>query len=140
MTRLFSIFVGCLVSVIFLAPASDAVLVNTRLQEFEIIDSDETLELDLHDYFQNYPDPGPVATFSFTMPVPAEGDNEWLDYHGIPVKAYKLASGETYTDPYAHSANDFLWTDFQVQFQLWADKAPGTVASTSVLNGVNLSI
>ncbi|NDV60940.1 hypothetical protein G0Q06_00585 [Puniceicoccales bacterium CK1056] len=106
------------------------VLLNTRLYPFENLTQDQdTLQLDLQDFFQTYPAPGPVATLNIRKPV-SEGLKIFsVDSNSVELMSYKLASGGSYDDPYSVSANDFEWTEHQVQFQLLGDEAPLTVAN-----------
>ena len=69
MTRALTFLIACAAA----APLTgQSVLVNTRLQPMEFVDPAEQLTLDLREYFQFYPEPGPVATFTISMPQ-AEG-------------------------------------------------------------------
>lgn len=132
---------------------SQEVLVNTRLNSRETIDPEATLHLELRDYFQKYAAPGPVATFTIYMPVPAgmkyltpeldlsdkPSDDPGTTY--TPMMTYELAEGGTYDDPIKYRddpdfrwekdlyAADFRWEEYLVEYQLLADEAPITVAN-----------
>lgn len=133
MTRILTVLLICLGT---LPAFGQTVLVNTRLPEFKIIDYGEELTLDLREFFQNYPEPGPVATFTFSLPVqnpnPESEDGLW-QYVGATDSArimrYELASGEAYEDPYKVTADQYVWQEHSVQYRLLADRAPVTVAN-----------
>ena len=109
---------------------AQTVLLNTRLYPFENLTRDQdTLQLDLQEFFQTYPSPGPVATLSIRKPI-SEGLKIFsVDSNSVELMSYQLASGGSYDDPYSVSANEFAWTEHQVQFQLFGDEAPLTVAN-----------
>jgi len=121
---------------------SQEVLVNTRLHAEEAIHIDETFELDLRDCFQMYPAPGPVATLTVYMPVPdkimyltpdLELSSDPSDTPGVsytPLMTYKRQDGTSYDDPFAVTdAADFIWETHAIEYQLFADEAPVTVAN-----------
>lgn len=113
-------------------------LVNTRLQTDQFIEKDDLLTLDLADYFQFYPESGPVATFSITKPVALGLDTfsvSSIDGEGNPIEVevrvmrYELADGGSYDDPYAVTADEFRWTEETIDFALFPAEAPITVAN-----------
>jgi cyclophilin family peptidyl-prolyl cis-trans isomerase len=106
------------------------VFLNTRLHPSETLTLDQTtLQLDLQDFFQTYPSPGPVATLSISKPV-SEGLRTFtINASEVEMMSYKLASGGSYDDPYAISASEFEWTEHTVQYQLLGTEAPLTVAN-----------
>jgi cyclophilin family peptidyl-prolyl cis-trans isomerase len=106
-----------------------SVLVNTRLQPAETLAANDVLQLDLKDFFKRYPEPGPVATFTIFMPEPDGMRTYQVGDQTIETMGYKLASGESYDDPYAVAASDFAWTEHAVEFQLLPAEAPVTVAN-----------
>lgn len=124
--------------------ASEAdVLLNIREHEPFLLELGQTFTMDLGDYFQIYSEPGPVATFQLRMPVQTgfqqllyktTGNNiPDFDPEGptIEVMTYELTSGESYAhlfDP-AASAENFVFKNYDVNFQLLADVAPGTVGN-----------
>lgn len=117
--------------------------VNIRLHPGEVIASGETFQLDLREFFQRYPDPGPVATFQLRMPVedgwmevdpgtgllsPLTTDIEEVD----PRKrfmTYKTLTGETYDNVVGAFPEDLVWKEETIEFQLRADVVPLTVAN-----------
>ncbi len=139
MLRQTSLSLACLLAGI--CPAAAEVLVNTQLYPEEILNLDETLQLGLQDYFQRYADPGPVATFTLYMPVQDGFKELYVERatDGTPLEdgitetlmTYKLASGDTYNNPYAEAAfaENFVWQEYQVDYNLLADQAPVTVAN-----------
>lgn len=152
MRLFFSISTGLLLLATSL-PAQE-VLVTTRLHPTETIAHNSALELDLADFFQRYPAPGPVATFTIPMPV-SDGERELFlevqtdengqtltDENGFPLldtsEDTKMAEMPTFQlqegDPYQHAlevhdADQFQWETHSVSFQLFADEAPVTVAN-----------
>jgi cyclophilin family peptidyl-prolyl cis-trans isomerase len=106
-----------------------SVLVNTRLHSLETLRTSDSLQLDLRDYFQSYASPGPVATFTIFMPEP-DGLREFtIGNQPVETMAYQLTSGDSYDDPYAVSAEEFVWNEHTVEFQLLPQEAPVSVAN-----------
>lgn len=104
-------------------------VVNTRLQSFQTIRAGENVQLDLTQYFQTYASPGPVATFTLSMPVPDGRKTFTIGGQEVELMTYKLRSGESYADPYAVEASQFEWTEHTIAFQLLASEAPVSVAN-----------
>lgn len=111
-------------------PLPADILVNTRLSPEASIEKPQTLELNLRDYFQVYPDPGPVATFNFRMPVQA-GQRQLSvgDGQSFSIMTYELESGGTYDNFYDVRAAEYKWESYSLQWQLLANLAPVTVAN-----------
>jgi cyclophilin family peptidyl-prolyl cis-trans isomerase len=149
MIRCACILMGCLMAGM---TASADVLTTTRLYPEAWVDRSQPLELDLGDFFQVFPNPGPIASFTFRLPeqtgvkqlkIDFEQDafqNPIYDNDGrfIPIydgsrtaniMTYKLLSGQEYDHFYAVAPEDFVWNDHFVQFQLLADVAPVTVTN-----------
>jgi len=135
-------FTGLLIFFMTASLFSQEIVVNTRLHAREAIDPSETFQLELRDYFQSYAAPGPVATFTIYMPVPSgtkyltpelDLSTEPSDTPGVtytPLMTYQLADGGSYTNPYrVEDAGDFTWEEHLVEYQLFADEAPITVAN-----------
>ncbi|MEX0331152.1 MAG: peptidylprolyl isomerase [Puniceicoccaceae bacterium] len=112
-------------------PLQGDILVNTRLSPEASVTKSQALELDLRDFFQVYPEPGPVATFNFRMPVQAGPRQLSLNDGGqtYQIMTYELESGGTYDNFYDVRATDFKWESHSLQWQLLADVAPVTVAN-----------
>lgn len=126
MTRQLPLILACLWTV---SAAGQTVLLNTRLHPSEILETGQGLELDLQDYFQSFPTPGPVATFTIRMPQQEGVDTFNIDGNDVPLMRYKLQSGESYEDPRDVEASAFVWEEHTVAFQLLGDEAPLTVAN-----------
>jgi cyclophilin family peptidyl-prolyl cis-trans isomerase len=126
MTRALTFLIACAAA----APLTgQSVLVNTRLQPMEFVDPAEQLTLDLREYFQFYPEPGPVATFTISMPE-AEGMHTFdIDGESVEMMRYALPGGEHYEDPYSVTADQYVWAEHQVAFNLFPAEAPVTVAN-----------
>lgn len=107
------------------------VLLNTRLHPSEYLTLEQTtLQLDLQDFFQTYEAPGPVATLTIRKPVQEGWRTFNVDGEEAEFMSYKLAaSGASYDSPYAVSPADFEWTEHTVEYQLFGDEAPVTVAN-----------
>jgi cyclophilin family peptidyl-prolyl cis-trans isomerase len=140
---LFSIVLSSIVLAPALLPAD--ILVNTKLQNSASIEDDAAFVLDLREFFQHYADPGPVATFTISMPVPA-GEREMLVNYSInnegvlvpdfseggptiTMMTYELASDSTYTNAFEVYAGSFQWMTHELQFQLFPGETPATVAN-----------
>ena len=119
------------------------VLIKVKTGEQQVIELDQTLSLDLKEHFQTYPSPGPIAEFKLRMPVQTGfqqlqykttiGNEPDYDPEGptLEFMTYELAAGGTYAhlfDP-AATAEDFVFTEYTVNFQLLAETAPGTVGN-----------
>jgi cyclophilin family peptidyl-prolyl cis-trans isomerase len=126
MTRALTFLIACAAA----APlAGQSVLVNTRLHPIDFIDPAEELSLELGEYFQFYPEPGPVATFTISMPQ-AEGMHTFeIDGQSVEMMRYSLPGGEHYDDPYSVTADQYVWEEHQVAFNLFPAEAPVTVAN-----------
>jgi cyclophilin family peptidyl-prolyl cis-trans isomerase len=132
--------------------ASGEVFLNTRVQPEAYLDRDETLQLELGEFFQVFQDPGPVATFTFRLPEQTGIQTLKIDFQQdnfqnpiyddsgrfIPIHegsrtanimTYKLLSGGTYDHFYAVAPEDFVWHQHSIRYQLLADVAPVTVAN-----------
>lgn len=128
------------------------ILVNTRMSSEASVERNQPLELDLRDYFQIFPEPGPVATFNFRMPVQTgerdlgfareyaqsgeplkDNDGRFVtiqdDSRVALIMAYELENGGTYDNFYAVAPEDLKWESYSLQWQLLADVAPITVAN-----------
>ena len=137
MLRQTSLSLACLLAGISSVTAE--VLVNTKLYPEKILNLDETLQLNLQDHFERFADPGPVATFTLYMPVQDGFKELYIERasDGTPLEeglteslmTYKLTSGETYNNPFAVFAEDFVWQEYSVDYNLLADQAPVTVAN-----------
>ena len=112
-------------------PARADILVNTRLSSEANVERNQVLELDLRNYFQIYPDRGPVATFNFRMPVQAGPRQLSINDGGqtYSIMTYELKSGGSYSNFYDVRPEDFKWENYTLQWQLLADLAPVTVAN-----------
>lgn len=136
MTRQLSVFLICLMAG---SVFGQSLVVNTRLQPRQTLDREESLQLDLRNYFQTYASPGPVATFTINMPVQngyhrvlADGTldpDEIADDPRPRIMTYQLQDGGSYTDPYQVPASEFVWEQHEVEFQLIPDEAPISVAN-----------
>ena len=141
MMRQLTLFMACLWTGTLLGQAA---VVNTRLFPAQAFNLEGAIALDLGDYFQAYPEPGPVATFIIDMPLLADPDNPVKDFKiavgedTVPLVVYRLKEGLSFPDaqfpdnpydPFGPSGNDFEWGQFDVAFQLLADQAPVTVAN-----------
>ena len=144
-----------LLSLLFAAGTTSAqdLLVNTRLQPTEIVDPEEVFILDLHDYFQRYNSPGPVATFVIPMPEPAgerdlfvenKTDNgkplrdkdgyrvPVFDEDGVTVRipTFELKKGGEYQNIWeVKGAENFVWNEYELRYRMLADQAPATIAN-----------
>jgi cyclophilin family peptidyl-prolyl cis-trans isomerase len=133
---------------------AEDILVKTRLSSTEILDPQEVATLDLHDFFQRYPSPGPVATFVIPMPEPAGESELFLSYQtdatggivrdaaGNPIPVNEEGS-PTVTIPVFHlqeggeyrniweitDAEAFVWHEHELEYQLLAEQTPTTVAN-----------
>lgn len=140
MIPFFRILAGALLAT---TVAAQPLLVNTRLQNFTIIEPDSVFQLELRDFFQLYDSPGPIATLTLTMPVQA-GERELYtkltltDEGNVPVNegpkvrvmTYELADGGTYEHAYEiRDASLFRWETVQIPFQLIPEEAPISVAN-----------
>ncbi len=129
MTPQLALCAGCLLASAALAQSGAPLLVQTRLHPSALLEAGQSMELDLRDFFQFYPAPGPVATVTIRMPVAAGRRSFELNGRTVQLMTYQLASGESYDDPFAVRAGAFAWTEQAIQYQLLADKAPVTVAN-----------
>ncbi|MGC9451350.1 MAG: peptidylprolyl isomerase [Oceanipulchritudo sp.] len=129
MTSRFAFLAACLLAGNAAAQSGGSLLVNTRLHPSEHLANGQSLQIDLRDYFQFYPPPGPVATLAIRMPVPDGERSFMVGTELVDVMSYKLAAGGTYTDIDAVSASDFEWRDHAVQYRMLADRAPVAVAN-----------
>jgi cyclophilin family peptidyl-prolyl cis-trans isomerase len=108
----------------------ESVFLTTRLDPSETIGRDPgVLQLDLQDFFQTYPSPGPVATLTIRKPVQEGWKLFTVDGEEAEFMSYKLAAGQSYDNPYIVSASEFEWTEHTVEYQLFGDEAPVTVAN-----------
>ncbi|MEY3000394.1 MAG: hypothetical protein RL648_608 [Verrucomicrobiota bacterium] len=124
---------------IALAGASQlqAVLVNTRVRDVAFVEQGAVLTLDLQEHFQVYPDPGPVATLSFDLPLqdrnPASTNGLWQVEIApdtfVELMRYKLADGGSYTSPFEATAGEMAFAAYSVDYQLRADLAPLAVGN-----------
>ncbi|NDV61079.1 SUMF1/EgtB/PvdO family nonheme iron enzyme [Puniceicoccales bacterium CK1056] len=105
------------------------VLVNTRLHPSASFEDSSVLQLELRDFFQMYEAPGPVATMTIRKPIQLGWTVFSINGNDVEMMKYQLASGGDYNDPYAVSASEFEWTEHTVEYQLFADEAPVTVAN-----------
>ncbi len=141
MMRHFTLTLSCLLAGSLISQAQ--VLVKVKTAEQRLIEAGQTYTLDLTGYFQLYPEPGPVAEFTLRTPVQTgfqelqyqTTDDNQPDYDPegatFEFMTYQLATGGSYThifDP-AASADNFVWTEHTINFQLLADVAPGTVGN-----------
>lgn len=139
MTRCLFVFVGVLFSG---AVFAQDLLVNTRLQSLEYIEPNQSLTLQLADFFQRYDAPGPVATFVLHHPIPDEvrtlytgrrlmGSNQYelLETDPLPRQTFLTQAESPYTHAFAVTGADFIWQTVEVQFQLLPEEAPITVAN-----------
>lgn len=114
-----------------------AVLVNTRVRDRVFVQKDTVLELDLREHFQVYPDPGPVATFAFDLPLQDRNPDSESGLWSVEVSPgvfidlmrYKLADGTSYTSPFEATAGDMAFASYTVEYQLRADVAPVAVGN-----------
>lgn len=133
MQRFSSIFI------LFIACASQlpAVLVNTRVRDMVFAERGTVLEFDLREHFQVYPDPGPVATFAFDLPLQDRNPDTESGLWPVEVAPgvvldlmrYKLADGTTYSSPFDATAGQMAFASYSVQYQLRADIAPLAVGN-----------
>lgn len=129
-----------------LASSGQSLLVNTRSLPFEVLDKGHNaLQIDLGSFLQRYDAPGPVATFTFSMPVVDQVKTLFVERKWNPatdsydlirsgqtldLTTYQLQSGAEYDHAYAVlDAADFVWETVEVQFQLFAEEAPISVAN-----------
>lgn len=134
------------------APVSaDTVLVKVNRQTSEIMPRDSQLVLDLTDFFQVYPAPGPVVSFEFEAPVVDEyrdlfTGRQWdpssgqylFDENGYHLTedtnpqnliTYETLTGEPYGHLFSIKPADLLKESHQVRYQLYPEDAPESVAN-----------
>lgn len=129
---------GALVSLA--ATASAEVLTQTKYLPFRVLDSrgpgfaegqSAAFSKDMREIFQRYPEPGPTATFTISLPEPDERRPVDLGQGNFRVlQTFKTQSGEPYSSIFdLESADDFVYRDFAFEVRLFPGDAPLTVAN-----------
>lgn len=109
---------------------AEPVLVEVQLPQQTIISITNPKIIDLKDFFQIHPSPGPVLSIAFSAPeVDGFRDLQVGSSQPAPMFTYKTINAIPYLRIEDAFSENFIWNEYRVDFQLLPQIAPINVAN-----------
>jgi cyclophilin family peptidyl-prolyl cis-trans isomerase len=110
---------------------SDTVFAKVKLLQQQIVSPGNSIHLDLRDYFQVHPAPGPILTIDFRAPEVDGYRQVVINSQGVQESrlTYNTVSGIPYLNLHDAFSENLVWLDHTLSIQLWPEIAPLNVAN-----------